>query len=122
MPIYSYKCEKCGRIFDKFQKASDGNGNNSNTKCIYCNSNAKRLFLPAGIIFKGSGFYKTDYRSNSVRSGSNLPEGKGLKKSESSPNKSEGKAPDSKKIDNKKADREKPGKESSAVLDKTTRS
>jgi putative FmdB family regulatory protein len=61
MPIYSYKCENCGRIFDKFQKA----GCDDNIKCIYCDSNTNRLFSPVGIIFKGSGFYTTDYKSNS---------------------------------------------------------
>ena len=61
MPIYSYKCKNCGKIFDKFQKAV-GNGN---VKCIYCDSNTHRLFSPVGIIFKGSGFYTTDYKYNS---------------------------------------------------------
>jgi putative FmdB family regulatory protein len=61
MPIYSYKCENCGRIFDKFQKV----GGEGNIKCVYCDSNANRLFSPVGIIFKGSGFYTTDYKSSS---------------------------------------------------------
>lgn len=61
MPIYSYKCENCGRIFDKFQKV----GGDGNIKCIFCDSNTNRLFSPVGIIFKGSGFYTTDYKSRS---------------------------------------------------------
>lgn len=65
MPIYSYKCEKCGKVFDKFQKVDESNGNNK-TQCIYCNSNALRLFSSVGIIFKGSGFYTTDYKSSSM--------------------------------------------------------
>ncbi len=69
MPIYSYKCEKCGRVFDRFEKASDSNGSNGVVKCIYCSAYAKRLFSPAGLIFKGSGFYKTDYRSVSKSTG-----------------------------------------------------
>lgn len=64
MPIYSYKCDSCGKTFDKLLKAN-GNGN---VKCIYCDSDSKRLFSPVGIIFKGSGFYVTDYKS-----GSNMP-------------------------------------------------
>lgn len=64
MPIYSYKCEKCGKIFDEFKKLDENNGS-SNTKCIYCGSNALRLFSSVGIIFKGSGFYSTDYKSKS---------------------------------------------------------
>ncbi len=61
MPIYSYKCKNCGRIFDEFRKV----GSNDNVKCIFCNSDADRLFSPVGIIFKGSGFYTTDYKSSS---------------------------------------------------------
>jgi len=61
MPIYSYKCDKCGKVFDKFQKV----GCDDIVKCIYCNSGASRLFSSVGIIFKGSGFYTTDYKSSS---------------------------------------------------------
>jgi len=61
MPIYSYKCNKCGKVFDKFQKV----GCDDIVKCIYCNSGASRLFSSVGIIFKGSGFYTTDYKSSS---------------------------------------------------------
>ncbi len=65
MPIYSYKCKGCNKTFDKLLKVS-GNGN---VKCIYCDSDSQRLFSPVGIIFKGSGFYTTDYKSNSNTSG-----------------------------------------------------
>ena len=65
MPIYSYRCESCGKTFDKMLKA-DSNGN---VKCIYCDSGSKRLFSPVGIIFKGSGFYVTDYKSGSNTQG-----------------------------------------------------
>ncbi|MDD5600307.1 MAG: zinc ribbon domain-containing protein [Actinomycetota bacterium] len=65
MPIYSYKCKKCGKVFDKFQKFNENDGSNK-TQCIYCNSDAVRVFSPVGIIFKGSGFYTTDYKSNSM--------------------------------------------------------
>jgi putative FmdB family regulatory protein len=119
MPIYSYKCEKCGRVFDKFQKVSDGNGDNSKTKCIYCNGNASRLFLPAGIIFKGSGFYKTDYGSNSARSDSSFSKGKVIGESKNNLNKSGAKSPDSNKINDNKTVKEKTGKDSGAALDKT---
>ncbi|HEY4695721.1 MAG TPA: FmdB family zinc ribbon protein [Candidatus Hydromicrobium sp.] len=61
MPVYSYRCEKCGKIFDKFQKA----GCDDVVKCIYCDSSTSRLFSAVGIIFKGSGFYSTDYKSSS---------------------------------------------------------
>lgn len=64
MPIYSYKCKKCGKIFDKFQKMS-GNGK---VNCESCGGEAFRLFSPVGIIFKGSGFYTTDYGSGTNKS------------------------------------------------------
>jgi len=61
MPIYSYKCPKCGNVFEKMEKASD---NGKIARCESCNSQALRIFSPVGIIFKGSGFYSTDYKSS----------------------------------------------------------
>ncbi len=90
MPIYSYKCEKCGRIFDEFQKA----GYKGSVKCIYCNSNASRLFSPVGVIFKGSGFYTTDYKSSSGNLSSSTPVSK-----DKDDKKSEGKISDKKETD-----------------------
>jgi len=60
MPTYEYECPKCRKTFDVFQsiKASPL------TKCPTCKGKIKRLLgTGAGIIFKGSGFYQTDYRS-----------------------------------------------------------
>ena len=59
MPIYSYKCENCGEVSDRFVKA----GGNGKVKCDLCKSDTQRVFSPVGIIFKGSGFYSTDYKS-----------------------------------------------------------
>jgi len=61
MPIYSYKCNNCGKIFEKFEKS------NSMGKvfCTDCGSEALRIFSPVGIVFKGKGFYSTDYGSKS---------------------------------------------------------
>src|SRR4030066_2554748 len=61
MPIYSYRCKNCGIVFEKFRKV----GSEGKEHCDFCNSEALRLFLPSGIIFKGSGFYSTDYKSSS---------------------------------------------------------
>jgi len=61
MPIYSYKCENCGEVDDKLVKA----GGNGKVKCGKCKSDMQRVFSPVGIIFKGSGFYSTDYKSTS---------------------------------------------------------
>lgn len=64
MPIYSYRCKNCGKVFEKFRKV----GSEGKEYCDSCNSEALRLFLPSGIIFKGSGFYSTDYKSSSNKS------------------------------------------------------
>jgi len=61
MPIYSYRCSKCGETFDKLVKP----GGNGSIPCIHCQAETKRVFSPVGIIFKGSGFYSTDYKSGS---------------------------------------------------------
>ncbi len=56
MPIYEYKCEKCGR-FEKLQKISE----ETLTECPSCEGPVERLISKnVGIVFKGSGFYQTD--------------------------------------------------------------
>ena len=56
MPIYEYKCQQCKSVFEVTQKFSD----KPLSKCE-CGGKVVRVFHPAGIIFKGSGFYTTDY-------------------------------------------------------------
>jgi putative FmdB family regulatory protein len=56
MPIYSYKCNNCGKIFEKFEKI----GSQNKIFCTDCNTEALRIFSPVGIVFKGKGFYSTD--------------------------------------------------------------
>jgi putative FmdB family regulatory protein len=58
MPIYTYKCNKCDKIFDEFVLSSCSD---EEIICADCKSPVKRVFSPVGIIFKGSGFYSTDY-------------------------------------------------------------
>ncbi|MFA5410909.1 MAG: FmdB family zinc ribbon protein [Candidatus Omnitrophota bacterium] len=59
MPTYEYECTHCGRNFEIFQKISDP----PLGKCPKCNAQIRRLISSgSGIIFKGSGFYATDYR------------------------------------------------------------
>ena len=65
MPIYSYKCDSCGEIFDKLVKP----GENGKVLCVHCNSFTRRVFSPVGIIFKGSGFYSTDYKTGTKGAG-----------------------------------------------------
>jgi len=66
MPTYEYECNRCGHSFEKFQSMLD----KPLKKCPECGGRVRRLFgTGAGIIFKGSGFYETDYRSESYKSG-----------------------------------------------------
>jgi putative FmdB family regulatory protein len=62
MPIYTYRCESCGVQFDRKQKFSD----DPLTVCPECQTETlRKVYLPVGIVFKGSGFYATDNRSPS---------------------------------------------------------
>ena len=66
MPTYEYECRKCGYRFERFQLISAP----PLRKCPKCGGRVRRLVSGgAGIIFKGSGFYATDYRSESYRAG-----------------------------------------------------
>jgi len=64
MPTYDYQCEN-GHQFEVFQSMKD----DALTECIECGAPAKRLIGPgAGFLFKGDGFYITDYRSKDYKS------------------------------------------------------
>jgi putative FmdB family regulatory protein len=62
MPVYAYRCSSCGVEFEKQQSFSD----QSLLRCPECGKRAlKKVYLPVGIVFKGSGFYATDHHSPS---------------------------------------------------------
>ena len=62
MPVYTYRCSSCGVQFEKQQSFSD----QSLTRCPECSKKTlQKVYLPVGIVFKGSGFYSTDHRSPS---------------------------------------------------------
>ncbi len=63
MPIYEYKCLKCGHQFEKMQNISD----DAVRRCEKCGEQVTRLFHPVAVHFKGSGFYSTDYGKGSTR-------------------------------------------------------
>ena len=65
MPTYDYQCKECGHAFELFQQMSDS----IKKKCPQCSKlKLKRLIgSGAGVMFKGSGFYETDYRSASYQ-------------------------------------------------------
>ncbi len=75
MPTYSYRCPECGHDYERFQKISD----TTRVKCPECGVVGERQITGgAGIVFKGSGFYTTDYK----RAGEKRDEGS---KAESKP-------------------------------------
>ena len=65
MPTYDYRCKECGITFELFQRMSD----DPIKECIECGGEVKRL-IGGGLkpIFKGSGFYETDYKTKSKSS------------------------------------------------------
>lgn len=97
MPTYDYECDACGHTFELFQGINDP----LKKKCPECKKlKLRRLFgTGAAIVFKGSGFYETDYRSESYKQGA-----KAEKKAQEST--------DTKKSDSKKTE-SKPSKPAS---------
>lgn len=90
MPTYEYQCEKCGYEFEKFQSMTAS----VLRKCPKCGkSSLKRLIgTGAGVIFKGSGFYQTDYPSDSYKQSVKKESSTTSKKEEKKDSKTETKA------------------------------
>src|SRR5262252_7607613 len=67
MPTYDYKCNACGHRFELFQSMKAA----PKRKCPDCGKNALERLIGTGaaVLFKGSGFYQTDYRSESYKKG-----------------------------------------------------
>ena len=100
MPTYDYECDACQHTWEMFQRITE----NAIRKCPECKKlKARRLFgTGSAIMFKGSGFYETDYRSESYK--------KGAKAEKDSQSKSSG---DKKSGDKKSGGDSKPAKKSS---------
>ena len=76
MPHYDYECKDCGHTFEVFQQIND----KPLTECPKCKGSVRRLIgTGSGLIFKGTGFYVTDYKRNT---------NEGKKEAKSSPEKS----------------------------------
>ena len=74
MPNYDYQCEKCGHHFEVFQSMNDAKLQDCPQPD--CDGKVKRLLgTGAGLIFKGSGCYQTDYRSSSYKDGAKADSG-----------------------------------------------
>jgi putative FmdB family regulatory protein len=90
MPTYVYRCQNCDTLTEAFQKITE----DPLTTCEECGGSLRRVLQPVGIVFKGSGFYVTDYkRAEAGGNGKSAEGGKseaGSGKSESGSGKSEG--------------------------------
>ena len=63
MPTYQYACTECGHAFEQFQSFSD----DALTECPRCQGRLRKLFNAVGVVFKGSGFYRTDSRADGAK-------------------------------------------------------
>lgn len=102
MPLYEYKCEKCGHQFEKIE------GHNASTtkKCPKCSAKAQRMLSAAAIQFKGSGWYVTDYakKSGSPASGEKSGDGGSSQPGEKSGESKAADSSDLKSSDSKSSD------------------
>lgn len=79
MPTYTYQCQECGDTLDVFHSITA----KPRIRCESCGTRMRRLLgTGAGIIFKGSGFYETDYKKSSSGKAETAPESKPEAKSE----------------------------------------
>jgi putative FmdB family regulatory protein len=102
MPVYTYRCDNCGVQFEKQQSYSDP----SLVRCPECGKKAlKKVYLPVGIVFKGSGFYATDHHS---------PSGQSAKKEEKEEKEEMKESGQSSKKEDKKESAESKGSETKA--------
>ena len=91
MPTYQYACTECGHGFEAVQSFSD----DALTECPQCAGRLRKVFNSVGIVFKGSGFYRTDSREKAGA----VAGGKDGAKDSSAGAKPDGKASDAKKSD-----------------------
>ena len=69
MPTYQYSCTECGHFFEAVQSFSE----ESLTVCPECEGRLRKVFNAVGVVFKGSGFYRTDSRGSSTGSETSTP-------------------------------------------------
>lgn len=96
MPTYEYECQECGHRFEQFQSITDA----PLTDCPSpsCSGTVKRLISAGGgLLFRGSGFYITDYRSDSYKKAAKADSGSGTSGKDSSTKDSGGSSSGSKK-------------------------
>ena len=87
MPTYQYACKECGHAFDQVQSFSD----DTLTVCPECEGRLRKVFNAVGVVFKGSGFYRTDSRGKSSSSEAATSSGESKGESSSGESKSDSK-------------------------------
>ncbi len=100
MPTYSYQCTECADRFDVVQAFTD----DALTKCEKCSGRLRKLFGSVGVVFKGSGFYRTDSRESGKKSASSS-NGSSSSESSTSSSSSESTASSSSDKSEKKSDK-----------------
>lgn len=112
MPTYEYICESCGFEFDRFQSITAG----TLRKCPECKAFAlrRKIGSGSGIIFRGSGFYETDYRSSSYKAGER-------KEADAAPTSSAGSTDSADSTKSKKSTTDKKDKKESADKSSSTK-
>jgi putative FmdB family regulatory protein len=114
MPLYEYKCDQCGEVFEIIQRFSD----EPLATHAVCGGKVERLLSAPALQFKGTGWYVTDYARSSNGKSSESPESKDTKPADGKSKTESGKS-DSPKTESKKSDSgSKPGSPASASTDK----
>jgi putative FmdB family regulatory protein len=105
MPLYEYRCKKCGHVFEKIVKFSD----KPSKKCPECGGSVEQTISAPAVQFKGSGWFVTDYAKKTQSSSSSSDGGKDSKDSKESKDskKDEKKSDSSKESTSKKAEKSK---------------
>ena len=106
MPTYSYACTECDNKFDAVQAFTD----DALSTCPQCSGRLRKLFNSVGVVFKGSGFYRTDSRGEG---GGKLPRGESSGAEKSSTEKSSAKSSEKSATSDKSSDSSSSGSASS---------
>ena len=92
VPTYQYACTECAHAFEQFQSFTD----DALTECPECDGRLRKVFNAVGVVFKGSGFYRTDSRGSEASANGAKAESSGSEESGRSPDKSDHQDRDSK--------------------------
>jgi putative FmdB family regulatory protein len=110
VPTYQYACTDCGERLEAVQKFTD----EPLSVCPSCGGKLRKVFSPVGIVFKGSGFYRTDSRSSQKEPAAASANGSDSKKSDSTSSSDSSSGDSSKKSDKKPGEKAASGTSSSS--------